>query len=575
MIRHSMVLFATLTAVAGCPASSPTAAPEPAAETAARADFDAALDRLTALERVADKAADMADDIEELQDLVDRFSAELCHRPEDHGATGGGISDDSNAIQAALDAAGPGGTVCLGRATYLVQQTLFLTDDHQTLQGSGPASTLLIDTGSQPGLTVQGDGTSVRRLTLRSDAPPVDPDVGPIGVVVEGASSVVVDELEIDGVALGIQLVASDRAMVSRNIVRNVQTGIELTDGGGSAEGRHSIVDNTVDGYGTWEDSGKGISVWQVEANIIARNDLRGCCATSGGAIFVTGSSWNSISLNRITTAENGIQFVPGPVGIAAHNTVIGNVLWNLHPTQGGGDGLSLQLDEPGVLTDNVFIGNIVHDADTGIGFSGEAAGEISGNIVVGNAVSASATTGIILQGADDNIVSSNISESNVHHGVVVQPYTGNPRRMSNANLIDGNALFDNGGSGVRLDDTVSSTLVSDNMVHTSGEAGLSVGQGASPDPNPSDLHVLAGNVVFSSGASGGISVGADGRALGRIALLGNHVSAEGGEDQAILFGSAVSDSIAFGNVTLANGQASIVNLGGSSNEVSQNVQGH
>lgn len=60
-----------------------------------------------------------------------------------YGATGDGSSDDRAAIQAAIDAAGPGGATILPAGRYVSGGTLYLPDK-ATLHGAGPRSTTLV-----------------------------------------------------------------------------------------------------------------------------------------------------------------------------------------------------------------------------------------------------------------------------------------------------------------------------------------------------------------------------------------------------------------------------------------------
>jgi len=101
----------------------------------------------------------------------------------DHGAVGDGETDDTAALQAALDAVGPGGgTVFLPAGRYLVSETVLITQHNTTLTGEGPgqrASTApgavgtrleaAGDLGDGPMLRVQSadDDTPLHGVTIR------------------------------------------------------------------------------------------------------------------------------------------------------------------------------------------------------------------------------------------------------------------------------------------------------------------------------------------------------------------------------------------------------------------------
>jgi len=78
---------------------------------------------------------------------------------KDFGATGDGGTDDTAAIQAALNAAGVNGTVIFNNGVYFVSSTLY-GFPNQTLRGGGSNSTLIKRTGNYGDTLVFGGATS-------------------------------------------------------------------------------------------------------------------------------------------------------------------------------------------------------------------------------------------------------------------------------------------------------------------------------------------------------------------------------------------------------------------------------
>lgn len=143
-----------------------------------------------------------------------------------YGAEGDGQSDDTHAIQAAIDARPTGGTVILPAGTYLVSSTVSLRSDI-TLQGA-PGQTVLTmpAQASETTFILQGDGlsdTEVIGITFRASS--YASNVG--GLIMVGAQDCSARELRFEGLSYGLKLGSGPGAegwvvenIVARNCLR-------------------------------------------------------------------------------------------------------------------------------------------------------------------------------------------------------------------------------------------------------------------------------------------------------------------------------------------------------------------
>ena len=123
-------------------------------------------------------------------------------------------------IQEALNAAAPGDTVLVAPGDYTENVTLHCT---VTLQGAGPGQTILrgqVRFFSKDGCTVTG-------FTVTAEgASGYSPDVG---ISVDGELFEVVDNV-VEGFGSGIGVEATVEGELSRNLLRNNGTGIEVNE---------------------------------------------------------------------------------------------------------------------------------------------------------------------------------------------------------------------------------------------------------------------------------------------------------------------------------------------------------
>lgn len=113
--------------------------------------------------------------------LVDRRPFGIASVTE-FGAKGDGATDDTVAIQNAINTAGPGGVVFFPRGVYLISNTLLVSNDGMLLEGARGAS--IRQVSNQSALRVTGSRCIIRHLEIYSGGP--TPGNGFYGIEVVG-----------------------------------------------------------------------------------------------------------------------------------------------------------------------------------------------------------------------------------------------------------------------------------------------------------------------------------------------------------------------------------------------------
>jgi nitrous oxidase accessory protein NosD len=138
----------------------------------------------------------------------------------DHGARGDGVSDDTQAMQAAINAAGPGSTVYWPPGIYLQRDQLKLNHkSNLTLKGEGPTSILraqagmnfYLGTGGEP-----GSGLVVQDLKLQGN-PNATLAVNTGGIQVFGPNGTVIERVTFQDVTSAVYCAAPSKGTIVRD----------------------------------------------------------------------------------------------------------------------------------------------------------------------------------------------------------------------------------------------------------------------------------------------------------------------------------------------------------------------
>lgn len=137
--------------------------------------------------------------------------------PQDFGAKGDGVTDDTAAIQAAIDS---GNNVHIPKGTYKISSTIKLVNDYQKLEGSGKNTVLensttsarLFQIGDTGNIGVSGQFCSLSNITLKGNSNTTE-GLAILGIVddsiTRAARDVSLTDVRIQDVGAGYALRAS------------------------------------------------------------------------------------------------------------------------------------------------------------------------------------------------------------------------------------------------------------------------------------------------------------------------------------------------------------------------------
>ena len=456
----------------------------------------------------------------------------------DYGATGDGITDDTTAIQAAINT---GKSVYFPDGTYIV--TALTTLSNQRLSGNGPSSILKQKAGSANFtrvITVNAQtNVIIEKLHINGNGNAQQVGEQNHGIFIVESTNVLVQHNIVHdcqgdniGVYSNTDPVTVNGVVITNNIIYNLgRSGIVLSGHGA----RSVIISNNSINTGTYitTSTSKGNAIHleldNTSANYIGDVVVQG--NTCIGTGITSSGNFTSLVINGNTVRNVNQTIAIAHIGIVAASslTITNNVLEGDNTTLV--DGISVQ--DPGVsgapVVHNVLIsGNIVEKiAGQGITIFGSGFGIPSiGRVIVTHNILDTIGTGgsksgiSIVSAFPTSTITNNIVKGVTNVGVSVQA-------TSNF-TISGNTVSEFGGSyGV--------------YIATKNSIGVGPGQ-------------VFGNIISHSSPTGKTGIRVENEATNnRVTIFGNDVSAV---QLPINIGALATNCSSWGNVT---GNASVV----------------
>jgi len=373
--------------------------------------------------------------------LADRFADVV--NVLDYGATGNGSTDDTTAIQAAINATSAGGTLYIPKGTYKIDvntQSCTITD------GTDVSKCGLLVSSS---IKIVGDLESV--LKAAEGAAPVTDNY-----ILSSTAILFIEGIKFDGDRLNVTSSYGVQINASGSSIRNCK----FVDFDGSpvlVQGTDaSTMINTIDvSENSFENNGNTVFFAWVDRFKFINNSIFNASegldcdklCTNGQIIG------NSIETFRGTGADAGVE-INGGQDISIANNVIRNFK----------DGVILNgktVSSVDYITKGVsIVGNVVENSE---GYGVTLGGLLNGNPsientnVVGNVFKNNSLSGVLARGKNI-IVKSNQVNNSTREGILIQE--GN-----NIN-IEGNVVTDNGRDGIKAESaSIGNLIISNNIV--------------------------------------------------------------------------------------------------------------
>jgi parallel beta-helix repeat protein len=479
---------------------------------------------------------------------------ELVFNVRDYGAVGDGATDDTDAIQSALDTPGPqGGVVYVPRGTYLLLRALRVPTKVHFL-GAGRASSILrLASGAAGGTVVAtgGSDVTIQRLVLDANDQVTPP--GDAVILLHSRSSI--EDCDVKSWhAWAIAAYTTSPASSYANPAASSPALGDVTIRNNRMVGRDAVVSNFSNQGGVY--IAADVHDFDISGNYLEASE--GAPETgSFSGIQADTASRGVIDSNRLICKNRVFDGIV--LWGAREVTVSGNIVDKPHD-----DGITYRRNTQGAEATRVsIVGNILLDCGTS-GILCPGGGPYAAITIIGNVVRGTGLDGIRFGGVVGSACIGNTIQDAANYGIDVLPSGAGGTIFTTDSVVADNTILSSGWSGIHIFPGCERNIVKGNICRSCG---------ARPDgPNGNGIYVeakyseVAENLVTQSRAHGVLL----NQHAARSSVRGNNVVENG--HSGIFAAADTGDLMIEGNHVIGNAQYGVLlYLGGKRNSVTGN----
>lgn len=328
------------------------------------------------------------------------------------------VPRDFATIQAALEHALPGATIVVQTAGGPYQGPLVVKTSNISILASGGRTVIECKNG-EVAVTISAQGVTLRGFEIRSSS---------IGVRLEQASNVALNDVVIEGARIGVQVSNSDGNVMTSITVRNGDTGIEMASANRNT--LRQIRINAMKSAGirlsnAWSNIIEDATVNGTKVGVSIEDDseenrivslVSDDCSTSG--VELLSSSSNTVTTSTLTDCATGILLNTSPNNTVENNRIRSSLKCGISLYKSQQNAISFNTITDG-LKDGIFLTDsqenaVTYNTITGCAGTAIRLEETQSSLVLGNRIDRN-TIGIQgLEGVRNRILRNKLSRNSL-----------------------------------------------------------------------------------------------------------------------------------------------------------------